>query len=142
MAALPGNGIVGRDIKVYRGNVSTGVLFTAQTKSFTLGSEPIDVTSDGDDGYRTLLADFAQKQIDMNIEGVLRQDDFVSQFLDPTDNTPYIDEFTLVIPGIGTIVGDFAVANFELGATYNEATTFTASVQSSGVWLFTPDSGT
>jgi len=141
MAAISGNGIVGRKIKFYQGDVSTGVLFSARTKTFSLGSEPIDVTDDSDDGYRTLLSDPAQKQIDMTVEGVLRQDDFVERFLDPTSGDPYIDEYTLVIPGIGTIVGDFAIGSFELGAPYNEATTFTASIQSSGVWTFTADTG-
>jgi len=50
MAELAGNGIVGRKILMYKGDVDTGILLCARTKTITLGSESIDVTSDCDDG--------------------------------------------------------------------------------------------
>lgn len=139
MAELTGNGLVGRAIKMYRGDVDTGVQFCAQTKSITLGSESIDVTSDCDNGFRTLLSEPAQRSIDMSVEGILRQDDFVGPIIDPTSPTAFLEEWTLDIPGIGAVSGDFFLSNFELGAPYNEATTFSASVQSSGEWTFTPE---
>lgn len=138
MAALTGNGLVGRAVKAYKGDESTGTLFEARSKTITLGSESIDVTSDGDDGFRTLLSEPAQRSIDMSVEGVLRQDDFVSVYLDPTNST-FLEAYTLVFPGIGSVTGDFFLSSFEMGAPYNEATTFTASVQSSGEWTFTPE---
>ena len=139
MADLPGNGIVGRAIKMYRGDASTGVQFCAQSKTITLGSESIDVTSDCDDGFRTLLSEPAQRSIDMSVEGILRQDDFVGPIIDPTSSSGFLEEWTLEIPGIGSISGDFFLSNFELGAPYNEATTFSATVQSSGEWTFTAE---
>lgn len=137
MAEIAGNGIVGRAIKMYQGDESTGTLFIARTKTITLGSESIDVTSDGDDGFRTLLSEPAQRNIDMSVEGVLRQDDFVSDLLDPSPTT-FLEEYTLVIPNIGSVTGDFFLSNVELGAPYNEATTFSATIESSGEWDFTP----
>jgi len=138
MAELTGNGIVGRAVKAYKGDVTTGTLFIARSKSITLGSESIDVTSDGDDGFRTLLSEPAQRNIDMSVEGVLRQDDFVGQLLDPAPAT-FLEEYTLVFPQIGSVTGDFFLSNVELGAPYNEATTFSATLESSGEWTFTPE---
>lgn len=138
MAELTGNGLVGRAVKAYKGDEDTGTLFIARSKTITLGSESIDVTSDGDDGFRTLLSDPAQRSIDMSLEGVLRQDDFVGQFLDPS-NTTFLEDYTLVFPGIGSVTGDFFLSNFELGAPYNEATTFTTTLESSGEWTFAPE---
>ena len=140
MAELAGNGIVGRAVKAYKGDATTGTLFIARSKSITLGSESIDVTSDGDDGFRTLLSEPAQRSIDMSIEGVLRQDDFVGELLDPAPAT-FLQEYTLVFPQIGEVTGDFFLSNVELGAPYNEATTFSATLESSGEWTFTPEAG-
>jgi len=138
MAELAGNGIVGRKILMYKGDVDTGILLCARTKTITLGSESIDVTSDCDDGFRTLLADPAQRQIDMAVDGILRQDDFVEPLIDPAPAT-FLDTWTLVIPGLGEISGEFFLSDFELGAPYNEGTTFSATVQSSGAWTYTPE---
>ncbi len=49
MAELSGNGLVGRSVQFYKGDSTTGTLFIARTKTITLGSESIDVTSDTDD---------------------------------------------------------------------------------------------
>ena len=138
MALLPCNGIVGRKIKMYKGDASTGILFAAQTKSVTLNSESIDVTSDTDDGFRTLLCDPAVRSIDMGIDGILRQDDFLGTLLDPAPQT-FLEEYTLVIPGIGEITGDFFLGSFELGAPHAEGTTFSTSLSSSGAWVFAPE---
>ena len=138
MAELTGNGIVGRAVKAYKGDVDTGTLFIARSNSITLASDYIDVTSDGDDGFRTLLSEPAQRNIDMSVEGVLRQDDFVGQLLDPAPAT-FLEEYTLVFPQIGSVTGDFFLSNVELGAPYNEATTFSATLESSGEWTFTPE---
>lgn len=138
MAELSGNGLVGRAVKAYQGDEATGTQFIARAKTITLGSESIDVTSDGDNGFRTLLADPAQRSIDMSLEGVLRQDDFVGDLLNPAPPS-FLSEYTLVFPGIGSVTGDFFLSNFELGAPYNEATTFSTTLESSGVWEFTPE---
>lgn len=139
MAELTGNGLVGRAVKAYKGDEETGVQFCAQTKNLTLGSESIDVTSDCDNGFRTLLSEPAQRSIDMSVEGILRQDDFVGPIIDPTSTTAFLEEWTLVFPGIGSVTGDFFLSNFELGASYNEATTFSSTLESSGEWVFTPE---
>ena len=138
MAELTGGGIVGRAVKAYKGDEETGTLFIARSKSITLGSESIDVTSDGDDGFRTLLSEPAQRSIDMSIEGVLRQDDFIGQLLDPSP-AAFLQEYTLVFPQIGEVTGDFFLSNVELGAPYNEAVTFSATLESSGEWSFEPE---
>lgn len=135
---LTGNGLVGRAVKAYKGDEESGTQFIARAKTITLGSESIDVTSDGDDGFRTLLSEPAQRSIDMSVEGVLRQDDFVGDLLDPAPPS-FLAEYTLVFPGIGSVTGDFFLSNFELGAPYNEAVTFSSTLESSGEWVFTPE---
>ncbi len=138
MAAL--GGILGRDIKFYKGDIATGTVIVCRTKSLTIGNESIDVTSDNDDGFRTLMAEAAQKQIDMSVEGVIRQDDFLLDVLDP-NSASVLEAYTINIPFIGEVTGNFRFSNIEVGAPYNDSATFSSTVESSGRWDFTPNAG-
>lgn len=130
--------IAGRDVAFYVGADSTGPRICAQTKTITIGGEPIDITQDCDGAFRTLLNQPATRSLDMSIEGIIRQDDWLLMALDPA-TTNFLEQYTMVIPGVGSITGDFFLGNFELGAPSNTAVTFTATVQSSGAWAFTPE---
>lgn len=130
--------IAGRDVAFYVGADDTGPRICARTKTITIAGEPIDITQDCDGAFRTLLSTPASRSIDMTVEGILRQDDWALQALDPA-TTNFLEQYALVIPGLGTITGDFFIGNFEVGAPYNESVTFSATVQSSGAWTFTPE---
>lgn len=133
------NAFAGRDILFYVGDDNEGAKICARTKTITFGSESIDITQDCDGAFRRLMDEPAVRSMDMAIEGLLTQDDWLLQALD-TDSNVFLSEYTMVIPGIGKIKCDFAISNFELGAPYNEAVSFSATVQSSGKWEFTPAS--
>lgn len=123
---------VGRELTISRGgNVIAGV----RTKNFTVSGEPIDITTDDDSGYRTLLEDSAQKQIDASVEGLAKDDVLVT---DLANNGTLLANCTVTLPSGATIIGDFRLNNVELGAEYNNAVTFTAELHSSGAWNFTP----
>lgn len=111
----------------------------ARNKSISFANEGIDITSDDDGGWQTFLAaDPAQRGITMTIEGVLKDDTLIG--LATGSGSSLISEYDLAFEGIGTFNGDFHFGNIELGAPYNEAVTFTATVSSSGPITFTPDS--
>jgi len=108
-----------------------------RTKSITINNESIDITSDDDSGFRTLLADDpAERSIDMSVEGVTKDDELIK--LATAGGSALISEYTLTFPGLGAIVGDFFIGSMELGAAYNEAVTFSATIQSSGEFTYTP----
>lgn len=131
----------GRDIRFYVGDGAGGAKICARSKTVTIGSESIDITQDCDGAFRKLMDEPASRFIDMSVEGILTQDDWLLQALN-TQSSVFLNEYTLVIPGIGEISGDWFISNFELGAPYNDATTFSATVQSSGEWTFTPEAVT
>lgn len=125
------SGFVGRDVEVRKGT-GTGVLIAgARTKSVTINNEPIDVTTDDSDGFRELLAESAERHLDISIEG-LTKDDVLLQLA--VAGSALIDEFSIVFPDSPDVVirGDFRVNNVQLGAEYNDAVTFTAELQSTG----------
>lgn len=109
----------------------------ARAKTFTFGAETIDITSDDDEGFRTLLLTaVAQRQIDVAIEGILKDDELLEVAASAAGIVSGV--YTVNIPGIGTVVGTFAFSDFELGAPYNDATSFSATMRSSGEFTVTP----
>src|SRR5690625_3825318 len=110
------NEFAGRDVLFYVGDGTSGARICARTKTLTIGSESIDIGQDCDGAFRKLLDEPASRFLDMSIEGVLAQDDWLKQALDTSSNT-FLDEYTLVIPGVGSITGDFFISDLDRKST-------------------------
>lgn len=112
---------------------------SVRTKSLTIDSSPIDVTTDDDSGIRQLLEAPGQHQIDLSVEGLLANDTLLEQII---DGTLFIQQLKVTWPFAGgtpaTLVGDFRFNNFETTGEYQDAITFTATLQSTGTFVFTP----
>jgi len=110
-----------------------------RTKTMTLANEVVDITSDDDAGFRTLIADPATKTLDISFEGVAKDVPSLNSLINKvTSGTNILESVSLLFPQIGTIAGNFAVTSFEVGAPYNEAATFSCSLQSAGTYTWTP----
>lgn len=102
-----------------------------RTKTITINNEPIDITSDDDNGWKTFLEnDPAERGIEMSVEGVTKDATLIN--LAVTGGSALISEYELDIAGLGTFTGDFHIGSLELGAPYNEAVTFSCTIRSSG----------
>lgn len=136
MATTP-KAMVGR--KVTFTPVGSGTPLTGmRTKTITMNNEAIDITSDDDLGWRTLLGDDpALRSMDMSVEGVTKDDTLIA--LAMTGGSGLISEYEMEFPGWGKVTGDFHIGTVELGATYNEAVTFSATISSSGPLTYTPE---
>jgi len=131
------HGTVGRLIRVYAGDVGGTLEEVAgcQEKSFTFGTEPIDVTADEDDGWRRLLDTPAMQQVDLSISGILRSDKIKRWVFD----RDVIKDFEFRNTKDGSkVAGTFVIASYEEGATYNDKVTFSLSLQSDGPVSYTP----
>lgn len=122
----------GRKATITKGATAIAAI---RTRTVTINNEPIDITSDDDNGFRTLLELPGTKTLDMSIEGVAKDAVLLTSVMSTTD---IMESISILFPTIGTIAGDFVVTSFEVGAPYNEAATFSASLQSSGAFTFTP----
>lgn len=105
----------------------------------TIDSSAIDVTTDDDSGIRSLLEEPGQHQIDISVEGLLKDDVILAQII---NGTLFIQELTIKLPFAftttqSTIVGDFRLNNFEVTGEYQDAVAFTATLQSTGAFVFT-----
>lgn len=130
-------GLVGRKVTFTPTEGGTAVI-GARTKSVTLNNEGIDISSDDDDGFRTFLAaDPAMRSIDMTVEGILKDSSLIE--LAAAGGDSLISGYELDFDGIGTFSGDFHFGSIQLGAPYNEAVTFSATIGSSGPFTFTAE---
>lgn len=108
-----------------------------RTKTITINNEPIDITSDDDNGWMTFLDnDPAQRGIEMSVEGITKDAQLIN--LAVTGGSGLISEYELDLAGLGTFTGDFHIGSLELGAPYNEAVTFSCTIRSSGEPTWTP----
>ncbi len=124
----------GRKLLLKKGSTVVGAL---RTKSFTINNEPIDVTTDDDDGYRKLLADAAGKSIDASFEGLFEGEDLIAAAEGQGD---LLAEYTIELPSGGDITGDFFFASLEVSGEYEDAVQISGELQSSGEWTYTPAS--
>jgi len=128
--------VAGRKVKIYEGTGGAAVLVAgARSDSISINNESIDVTDKRDDGWRTLLADASVRSVEMSVEGMLSGDSLIAKSLGATDDL--FGAYEIRIEGIGTCAGDFFMSSFEIGAPHDDATTFTATIQSSGPVTFT-----
>jgi len=114
-----------------------GVLIAGvRTKNLTVGNEAIDITTDDDSGFRTLMELSGQRQIDMSVEGLLKDSTLLQSMI---DGTLLIEAYTLKFIDYSVeITGNFRMNNIQTGANYKEAGTFSAEIQSTGPFSMVP----
>ena len=103
-------------------------------KSIALNGEPIDVSADDSGGWRELLTVAGENQVDISINGVTREDQLKADWF-AGNRTKTV---TITYPDGGVISGLFYLVNYSDTGPYNDATTFDAELQSTGVVTYTP----
>jgi predicted secreted protein len=127
----------GRQISLNWGNTSPATeIGGLREKGVELNGEPIDITSDDDNGWRTLLTVPAQNEINISLSGVSKDDTLKTAWFAGTRT----EECVITFADGGELQGTFYLATFTETGTYNEATVFEAELQSSGVVTYTPGS--
>lgn len=127
---------VGRKLIIKKNNIAIAAI---RAKTIAWNGEPIDISSDDDVGFRTILSDAeGQEQIDISGDGVA-----VSKILRDIALAPGTSKFLTDITiewadTLEKIEGDFKLTSYEESGPYNEAQTFTFAMQSSGQWAYTP----
>lgn len=125
--------IRGDAIVIKKGTSSGGTALAAgRTKSFTLNSETVDVTTaDATNKWRQLLAGAGIKTMSVTMSGVLSDvathdqmiDDLIAQTL---------DAYGVVVGALGTFDGNFQLTQFESSGEHNGEAQFTITLESAG----------
>jgi predicted secreted protein len=109
-----------------------------RSKGFSFAGEPVDVTTDDELAKRTLLAASASEAVDLTCEGVTK--DAVLRAVALGSGDKLLTDITIG-DALGTIAGNFFLASYEETGAYQDAITFSCSLQSSGAWTYTPAGG-
>jgi predicted secreted protein len=128
---------VGRAVKFYWGDESPQPEIPGvREKGIELSGEAIDITSDDSDGWRELLTVAAQNEVNISLSGVTKDATLLSDWMAGTRTQTATIEYT----NGATITGTFYLATYTETGVYNDAVTFEAELQSSGVVTYTPGS--
>lgn len=129
-------GRIGRQVNFFFGGNSPGdEILGVREKGLSCNGEPIDVTSDENSGYRTLLENLsAQDEVELAISGVTKDTRMKQAWFDGNRTQP----ITLSYPDGSSLTGTFFMQNYNETDTYNDATTFDSTLMSSGQVTFTP----
>ena len=133
---------VGRELVVTKNAV---VIMGIRTASIDWSGESIDVTTGEDAGVRLLLEASAQEQLDLSVEGIMKEELLREITLAASEARILTDiqiEWPIVNPlntTPATLTGNFRLSGYSEGAPYNEAITFNATLESSGAFVYTPE---
>jgi predicted secreted protein len=122
---------IGRKIKFrWNGAEIPGV----REKGVTLAGEAVDVTADDSNGWRELLADPAEQQVEISLSGVTRTHTLKADWFNATRTRPAEIEYD----DGAKIIGTFYLSNYSETGVYNDAATFEATLMSTGVISYIP----
>jgi predicted secreted protein len=121
----------GRELKILKNNV---VIAGVRTKTVAIAGAPVDVTTDDDLGFRTMLDEAGTYTIDLSVEGVTKDQALLD--IIGAAGSYMLTDITVEFPDGANISGDFFLASFEQSGEYADAVTFSASLQSSGAWTY------
>jgi len=125
----------GRELVIKKGSA---IIAAIRNKTISWNGEPIDVTTDDDAGFRTLLDAQGQENIDISGDGITDADILKDIALDPTASKLLTDITIAWVDSTAIIAGDFKLISYEETGPYQDSRTFTFSMQSSGLWTYTP----
>lgn len=113
-----------------------------QSKAFTINAEPVDVTTDDDSGWRTLLDDPGVRSVEVTVSGIADDESVLADIMAASDLTLALSAtLPTALASAGTLAGTFFVTNFEYnGGSPDGAVEFSATFQSSGAVTYTASS--
>lgn len=130
MAAHPGRSVA----FLWGGNAVLGV----QEKGITVNGEALDISSDESAGWRVLLdTAVGERSVDVSISGVTKDHIFLADLM---AGTTFQRAVVLTFPNGAVLAGTFHLVSTGQTHPYKGASTFEASLQSSGAVTFTPGS--
>ena len=113
----------------------TVTLVGVRTKGYTITNDYVDVTTDDDDGWQTLLADPGLRSVEVTAGGISSDQVLLAEMMKSNITG---EPLTIQLPTTtGTLAGTFFVSSFEQTGEHDGAVEFTASFMSSGPVTYT-----
>lgn len=129
-------GRIGRKVRFHFGGSSPAdEIPGVREKGIELNGEPIDVTSDENDGVRVLLENIsAQDEVNVTVSGVTKDTRMKQAWINRLRTQPVL----ILYPDLSSLSGTFFLSSYSETEPYNDASTFEATLMSSGLVTYTP----
>ncbi len=110
-------------------------LVGVKTKGYTITADYVDVTTDDDDGWRTLLADPGVRSVEVTVGGIASSQVLIAEIMKANITG---EPLSIGLPTTtGTLAGTFLCSSFEQSGETDGAVEFSATFMSSGVVTYT-----
>lgn len=124
-------GFIGRNVVLtWGGDEIPGV----REKGVKLDGAPIDVSSDEDNGWATLLSEASENKVEIALSGVTKSPHLKADWFAGTRTKTLVMEY----PDGRVLSGTFMISAFSEKTPYKDAVTFDATLMSNGPVTFTP----
>jgi len=126
----------GRDLRIK--DADSNVIAAVNTKTINIANNPVDVTTDDDEGFVTLLERVGTKQMTFDVSGISTDNTLRDRSLN-VSGTAFLEQHTieyLSSDGTGSVVytiqGDFFLSQFSETGASDGGLEFTGNLASSG----------
>jgi TP901-1 family phage major tail protein len=110
-------------------------LVGVRTKGYTVTNDYVDVTTDDDDGWRTLLADPGVRSVEATVGGISSDQVILAEIMKANISG---EPLTIQLPTTtGTLAGTFLCSSFEQSGETDGAVEFSATFMSNGAVTYT-----
>lgn len=110
-------------------------LVGVRTRGYTITNDYVDVTTDDDDGWRTLLANPGVRSVEATAGGISSDQVLIAEMMKANITG---EPLTIQLPTTtGTLAGTFLVSSFEQTGETDGAVEFSATFMSSGEVTYT-----
>lgn len=113
-------------------------LVGVRSRGVTMNNEMVDVTTDDDSGWRTLLATPGVKSIEVTISGITSDEVLLAEFFNASTSGEILKAdlpSSLAVPG--NYSGTYHLSSFEHNGEHDGAVEFSATFMSSGAVTYT-----
>lgn len=124
----------GRTLTIDWDNV---VLAGVRTKSFSITNDYVDVTTDDEDGWRTLLADPSLRSIEVTVGGITKDRTLIAAIMAANITGEPLEVNVPQATGC-QLAGTFLISSYEGSGEHDGAMEFSATFMSSGVVTYIP----
>jgi TP901-1 family phage major tail protein len=111
-------------------------LVGVRTRTFSITNDYVDVTTDDDNGWRTLLADPGLRSVEVTAGGICSNQVLIAEIMKANITGEPLDVELPTATG-AKLAGTFVVSSFEGSGDHDGAYEFSVTFMSSGVVTYT-----
>jgi TP901-1 family phage major tail protein len=110
-------------------------LVGVRTRGYTITNDYVDVTTDDDDGWRTMLSDPGLRSMEVTVGGISSDQVLIAEIMKASITG---EPLSVGLPTTtGTLAGDFLLSSFEQNGEHDGAVEFSATFMSTGEVTYT-----